>query len=121
MKKIKRFFNEESKFNIKDLFVLAIIIIFYTILSFINLGTNISPQTYYDINALGIKITLEKKEFVNQIVFYSGENSGDYNFESFCRCGNQRLPQPTTFVFSINISFSPFSHVKKNKKCHRIT
>lgn len=81
MKKIKRFFNEESKFNIKDLFVLAIIIIFYTVLSFINLGTNISPQTYYDINALGIKITLDKKEFVNQIVFYSGENSGDYNFE----------------------------------------
>ena len=81
MKKIKKFFNEESKFNIKDLFVLSIIIIFYTILSFINLGTNTSPQTFYDINALGIKITLDKQEFVNQIVFYSGENSGDYNFE----------------------------------------
>ena len=81
MYKIKSFFNEESRFNIKDLFILTIIVLFYTFLSFYNLGTKVAPQTFYDINGTGLKITLEKKEFVNQIMFYTGENSGYYNFE----------------------------------------
>ncbi len=81
MKRIRNFFNEEKPFDIKDVFIITIIVIFYTLLSFHNLGDNKAPQTYQDINATGIKIELDKKTFVNQIVFYTGEESGDYNFE----------------------------------------
>lgn len=81
MKKIRKFFNEEKKFDIKDLFLITIIVILYSILSFINLGSTKDPQTFYDINPTGLKIILEKKTFVNQIEFYTGEHAGDYNFE----------------------------------------
>ena len=48
MKKIKEFFNEEGKFNVKDVLVLTIIVVFYSILSFINLGTTSNPNTFFE-------------------------------------------------------------------------
>ena len=65
MYKIKNFFNEESRFNIKDLFILTIIVLFYTFLSFYNLGTKVAPQTFYDINGTGLKITLSNNIILN--------------------------------------------------------
>ncbi len=81
MKKIRNFFNEETNFNIKDLFVLTIIVIIYSIISFHNLGDTVAPQTFFDVNPTGLKIVLKEKTFVNQIKFYTGEHTGNYNFE----------------------------------------
>ncbi len=82
MIKIREFLNEESKFNYKDFILLGIIVLFYTILSFINLGTNKAPQTFHEIdNKDGILVTFADPIDVNQIVFYSGRKAGDYNIE----------------------------------------
>lgn len=79
MRKIKEFFNEEGKFNIKDVLVLGIIVIFYTILSFINLGSTTNPNTFYEINNKdGIVIEFKDKTDVALIKFYNGEYAGDY-------------------------------------------
>ena len=78
MRKIKNFFNEET-FNYKDIILLGIIVVGYTILSFINFGTKKSPQTFYEINNTnGIKITLPEIIDVNKIVFFNGRHSGNY-------------------------------------------
>ena len=79
MRNIKEFFNEEGKFNVKDILVLGIIIVFYTILSFINLGTTTNPNTFYEINNKdGIVIELKDKTNLSIIKFYNGELAGDY-------------------------------------------
>ena len=80
--KIKEFLNEESKFNYKNLVLLGIIVIFYTILSFINLGTKQAPQSFHEIdNKDGILVTFAAPTDINQIVFYSGRKAGDYRIE----------------------------------------
>ena len=79
MRKIKEFFNEEGKFNVKDILVLGIIVIFYSILSFINLGSTTNPNTFYEIdNKNGIVIELKDKTDLALIKFYNGELAGDY-------------------------------------------
>ena len=79
MKKIKDFFNEEGKFNVKDALVLTIIILLYSILSFINLGTTSNPNTFFEIDSnAGLVIELKEKDTISKIKFYNGRNSGDY-------------------------------------------
>ena len=79
MKKIKEFFNEESKFNVKDALVLTIIVVFYSILSFINLGVTSNPNTFFEIDSnAGLVIELKEKDTISKIKFYNGRNSGDY-------------------------------------------
>ena len=79
MKKIKDFFNEEGKLNVKDAVVLTIIILFYGILSFINLGTMSNPNTFFEIDSNeGIVIELKEKDTIAKIKFYNGRHSGDY-------------------------------------------
>ena len=79
MKKIKEFFNEEGKFNVKDVLVLTIIVVFYSILSFINLGTTSNPNTFFEIDSnAGLVIELKEKDTISKIKFYNGRNSGDY-------------------------------------------
>jgi dolichyl-phosphate-mannose--protein O-mannosyl transferase len=79
MKKIKEFFNEEGKFNVKDALVLTIIVVFYSILSFINLGTTSNPNTFFEIDSnAGLIIELKEKDTISKIKFYNGRNSGDY-------------------------------------------
>ena len=79
MRKIKEFFNEEGRFNVKDFLVLGIIVIFYTILSFINLGSTTNPNTFYEIdNENGIVIELKDKTNIALIKFFNGELAGDY-------------------------------------------
>lgn len=47
MKKIKEILNEDNnKLNIKDYLILIFIVLIYTIISFINLGNTISPNTF---------------------------------------------------------------------------
>ncbi len=79
MRNIKEFFNEEGNFNVKDILILGIIVLFYTILSFINLGSTTNPNTFYEINNTnGITIELKNKTTVSLIKFYNGELVGDY-------------------------------------------
>ena len=57
MKKIKEILNEDNnKLNIKDYLILIFIVLIYTIISFINLGNTISPNTFF------------KTESTNQVV-----------------------------------------------------
>ncbi len=82
MRYIKEFFNEEGKFNIKDVLVLGIIVLFYTILSFINLGSTTNPNTFYEVdNKNGIDIELKNETTISLIKFYNGEKTGDYYIE----------------------------------------
>ena len=79
MKKIKDFFNDQSKFNNKDLILLLIIITIYTIISFINFGTTKSPNTFYNINKNGIILELKEEVSTATLLYYNGEESGSYN------------------------------------------
>ncbi|MBQ6476891.1 MAG: phospholipid carrier-dependent glycosyltransferase [Bacilli bacterium] len=81
MKRISKFLDEEE-FNYKDFIILGIIVLFYSILSFINLGTTKAPQTFYKIdNKDGITIKFKSNSDINRIIFYNGEEAGEYKIE----------------------------------------
>ena len=66
MKKINKLLNEEnSKLNIKDYILLGIILFIYSIISFINLGSMESPNTFLSIESTKqIIIELKNSNYV---------------------------------------------------------
>ena len=66
MKKINKLLNEEnSKLNIKDYILLGIILFIYSIISFINLGSMESPNTFLSIDSTKqIIIELKNSNYV---------------------------------------------------------
>ena len=79
LKKVEGFLNEESKFNKKDLITIFIIILLYTILSFINLGSQICPNTFKRFQK-DEKLLIELEESDDIILFkvFSGEQNSKY-------------------------------------------
>lgn len=77
---MKNIFNEKNQKCTKiDYIILTIILLFYSTLSFINLGSFHNPQTFYTFNK-NENITLElfKKTDITQLKLYNGELSGKY-------------------------------------------
>ncbi len=64
-----------------DFIILGIIILFYSILSFINLGSFKNPQTFYTFNK-NEEVILELREDsdIIKIKFFNGELNGNYQF-----------------------------------------
>ena len=79
MKKIKKFFNDQSNYNNKDTILLSIIVIIYTLVSFIHFGSFKAPNTFYEVNKDGIVISLSEEVSRATILYYNGEHSGNYN------------------------------------------
>lgn len=79
MKKIITYFkNAISNQKVKDIIVLSIIIIVYSIVSFINLGSFSNPQTFSDIYSnKGVTFELEK-ENVSKIRYFVGDREGSF-------------------------------------------
>lgn len=80
MKKIKKILTEkDSKMTKIDYVILGIIIITYSILSFINLGSFTNPETFYEIKKKET-ITFEFKDLTDvvKIKFYNGEKNSNY-------------------------------------------
>ena len=77
---IKQILNQKSKhLKLADYIILGIIVLGYTILSFINLGSTKNPQTFYEFNK-NESIILEFNELTDviKLKLYNGEISGKY-------------------------------------------
>ena len=96
---MKRILNEKiEKLKKIDYLIIGIIVIIYSILSFINLGDIKSPQTYYEmIENEMITIELKKEEDIVKIKYYEMENSTD--FQIYCLTENEEISD------RINISY----------------
>jgi len=81
MKNIKNIFNEkEPKCTKTDYIILTIILLFYSTLSFINLGSFDNPQTFYTFNENeNITIELPSQTDIIRLRLYNGELSGKYS------------------------------------------
>ena len=81
IKRLKEYFIDNAKEMKKtDWIILGIIILFYTIISFINLGSLKNPQTFIEFNPQTeaiIEIEGEAK-LVSKIRDYSGKETGKY-------------------------------------------
>ena len=79
LKKITKYLNEDSKFNKIDLLTILLIAILYGILSFINLGSNVCPNTFVRVKQ-GEKLLIELKDIDDVILFkvFSGEQNSKY-------------------------------------------
>lgn len=77
---IKKFFNQQGhNMELADYITLGIIVLFYTILSFINLGSTKNPQTFYTFSK-NESVTLELQDVTDiiKMKLYNGEISGKY-------------------------------------------
>lgn len=80
MKKISKILNEKTKKLTKiDYIILGILILTYSILSFINLGSLNNPQTFYRFEKEEVVLKLNDLTDVIRIKLYNGEESGNYN------------------------------------------
>ncbi len=80
MKKNK---NKTSNMLKKDYIILGIIVLFYSVLSFINLGSFKNPQTFYKLSK-NEELTIEfsKYENINNIKIFNGRKAGSYEVYS---------------------------------------
>ena len=84
MMSINKILNTKNKKMDKiDFIILSVIIAFYSVLSFINLGTTSSPWTFLTLNKEEeITLKLKDKEKVENIKFFNGNLSGTYKITS---------------------------------------
>lgn len=84
MKKIKEFLNEDNeKLNKKDYLVLGIIVLIYTIISFINLGSMINPNTFLRTEQTdNVIIKLKNEEDIIKMKIFNGECNTKYQLYS---------------------------------------
>lgn len=84
MKRIKEILNTKERKMLKiDYLIIGIIIILYTILSFINLGSMTNPQTFkYLSKQEALIIELRNQEAVLKTKFYNGDVTGPISIYS---------------------------------------
>lgn len=84
MKKIKEFLNEDNeKLNKKDYLVLGFIVLIYTIISFINLGLMINPNTFLRTEQTDkVIIELKNEEDIIKMKIFNGECNTKYQLYS---------------------------------------
>lgn len=81
---LKSFFNEQNtKLNIKDYIALGIILIAYSVISFINLGSTINPNTFLRVEKTdNIIIELKNQEDIIKMKIFNGECNAKYQLYS---------------------------------------
>ena len=81
MKKIEQILNEEqSKMKKIDYIIISIIILLYSVLSFINLGSTSNPQTFCHLEENGqIIFSFANKERIDSVKLYNGDINGEYS------------------------------------------
>ncbi len=84
MKKIKDFLNEDNeKLNKKDYLVIGTIILIYTIISFINLGSMTNPNTFLRAEQTDkVIIELKNAEDIIKMKIFNGECNTKYQLYS---------------------------------------
>lgn len=80
MQKVKIFLNESnSKLNKKDYILLGIILITYGIISFINLGSTINPNTFLGGNTTKqVIIELKNPDYIATMKIFNGDKNSKY-------------------------------------------
>ena len=80
MKNVKKILNKKvTKMTKTDYIIITIIVILYSILSFINLGSFNNPQTFYDLSQnQEIIFELEEESDVIKIKSFCGEQRADH-------------------------------------------
>lgn len=78
--KINKYLNNKGKFNKIDLITITVITLLYAILSFINLGSQLCPNTFIRFQE-GEKLLIELEDVDDVILFkvFSGEQNSKYN------------------------------------------
>lgn len=81
---LKNFLNEQNtKLNIKDYIALGIILIAYSVISFINLGSTINPNTFLRVEKTdNIIIKLKNQEDIIKMKIFNGECNAKYQLYS---------------------------------------
>lgn len=81
---LKNFLNEQNtKLNIKDYIALGIILIAYSVISFINLGSTINPNTFLRVEKTdNIIIELKNQEDIIKMKIFNGECNAKYQLYS---------------------------------------
>lgn len=81
---LKNFLNESNtKLNIKDYIALGIILIAYSVISFINLGSTINPNTFLRVEKTdNIIIELKNQEDIIKMKIFNGECNAKYQLYS---------------------------------------
>ena len=88
--------NKTSKMSKKDYIILGIIVLFYSVLSFINLGSFKNPQTFYKLSKNEeLIIELINYENLHNIKIYNGRKTGKYKFSS--SIDNNKYTNQATF------------------------
>ncbi len=80
--KIRKFFDDDSrKMKQRDVIIVGVLVLFYAILSFWDLGTLTNPQTFLRFDAAGNEATIQIDNGVTEISkirHYAGDESGNY-------------------------------------------
>ena len=81
---LKNFLNEpNTKLNIKDYIALGIILIAYSVISFINLGSTINPNTFLRVEKTDkVIIKLKNQEDIIKMKIFNGECNTKYQLYS---------------------------------------
>lgn len=81
---LKNFLNETSdKLNIKDYITLGVILIAYSVISFINLGSTINPNTFLRVEKTDkVIIKLKNQEDIIKMKIFNGECNTKYQLYS---------------------------------------
>ena len=81
---LKNFLNEpNTKLNIKDYIALGIILIAYSVISFINLGSTVNPNTFLRVEKTdNIIIELKNQEDIIKMKIFNGECNAKYQLYS---------------------------------------
>lgn len=81
---LKNFLNETSdKLNIKDYITLGVILIAYSVISFINLGSTINPNTFLRVEKTDkVIIKLKNQEDIIKMKIFNGECNAKYQLYS---------------------------------------
>lgn len=81
---LKNFLNEpNTKLNIKDYIALGIILIAYSVISFINLGSTVNPNTFLRVEKTDkVIIKLKNQEDIIKMKIFNGECNTKYQLYS---------------------------------------
>lgn len=109
--------NKTSNMVKKDYIILGIIVLFYSVLSFINLGSFKNPQTFYKLNK-GEELTIElsKYENLHSIKLYNGRDAGKYEIKTSqdnIKYVNQAtFSDDSVFCWEESLSFGQVRYIK---------
>ncbi|MBQ2640064.1 MAG: glycosyltransferase family 39 protein [Bacilli bacterium] len=109
--------NKTSNMLKKDYIILSIIVFFYSVLSFINLGSLKNPQTFYKFSKNEeLIIELSGYEDLHSIKIYNGRKVG--NYEILSSLDNKNYVNQTTFnnnsvfCWEEQLSFGQVKYIK---------